>query len=505
MEPFIERHASKIQGVLSCMDRIVLNGTIPGICYADGMTNFLKTQGIRIFDYTKWAEPLRDEIRVNAERLATENSLEIHFLRKKNFRKEDYVAQIIKQRGSQPGLVYIFSAMESCTSYKPWHDKKTHNTYLKPDSGRCLHYYFYFIHPELGLCYLRVPTWAPFRLQFYYNGHNELAAKLKKKGIGFKLLDNTFVQIDDFVRAQKLADSIAVKRLHQQLDQAVRKYCPIIRYFSNGYHWSFMQVEYATDIVFRHQKELQAVYEELIRTAIHSVKPENIATFLGRKLNGNYRDEIGNDFHTRMEGTCIKHHMGKVAIKMYDKYGLVLRIETVANDVSFFKHHRRVEHRDGTWEMKVAPLRKSIYSMGNLIELMRSSNRRYLEFISAIDDPTSAIRQVNKISQPIKDDNRSYRGFNLFHGDDLDLFETIIRGEFNISGFQNRNLRRYLTDKTSHQISRMLKRLRKHGLIKKIGNTYKYYLTTLGRKVTAIALKLREMYIIPSLRGIVVR
>ena len=186
MEPFIERHASKIQGVLSCMDRIVLNGTIPGICYADGMTNFLKTQGIRIFDYTKWAEPLRDEIRVNAERLATENSLEIHFLRKKNFRKEDYVAQIIKRRGSQPGLVYIFSAMESCTSYKPWHDKKTHNTYLKPDSGRCLHYYFYFIHPELGRCYLRVPTWAPFRLQFYYNGHNELAAKLKKKGIQAK-------------------------------------------------------------------------------------------------------------------------------------------------------------------------------------------------------------------------------------------------------------------------------------------------------------------------------
>jgi len=155
--------------------------------------------------------------------------------------------------------------------------------------------------------------------------------------------------------------------------------------------------------------------------------------------------------------------------------------------------------------MKVAPLRKSIYSLGHLIELMKASNRRYLEFISAIDDPTATIRDLNKISRPVKDDNRSYRGFNLFHGDDLDLFEVIIRGEFNISGFQNRNLRRYLTDKTSHQISRMLKRLRKHGLIKKIGNTYKYYLTALGRKATAIALKLREMCIIPSLRGIVVR
>jgi hypothetical protein len=61
--------------------------------------------------------------------------------------------------------------MEPCASYKPWHDKKTHKTFLKPDSGKCLHYYFYFIVADLGLCYLRVPTWAPFRLQFYCNGH----------------------------------------------------------------------------------------------------------------------------------------------------------------------------------------------------------------------------------------------------------------------------------------------------------------------------------------------
>jgi len=197
--------------------------------------------------------------------------------------------------------------------------------------------------------------------------------------------------------------------------------------------------------------------------------------------------------------------MGKVAIKMYDKFGLVLRIETVANDVSFFKHHRRVEHRDGTWEMKVAPLKKSIYSMPILLEMMADSNRRYLDFISAIDDPSSGIRDLNKISRAVKDETHSYRGFNLFSGDDLDLFRAIIQGEFNISGFGNRNLRRYLFGKSAHQVSRLLKRLRKHGLIKKIANTYKYYLTALGRKVTATALKLREMYIIPSLRAVTVR
>ncbi len=502
IQNFIERHDSKIKGVISCFDRIILNGTMPGICYAQGMSAFLTMKGIRIFDFTQWADPLREEIRANAEKVAHDNGLEIDFIRKKTFRKEARISEIIEQRGAHPGLVHIFSAMEACTAYKPWHNKKTHQTYLKTVPGRCLHYYFYFITAELGLCYLRVPTWAPFRLQFYCNGHNLLASRLNKKNMDFQMLDNVFVQIEDFDKAQKCADDINVKRLHRQLDKIVRQYCPIVRHFVNNYHWSFMQVEYATDIIFKRKGDLKPIYDEIVRTAIHSVKPENISTFLGRKLHGGYQDEMGNNFSTRIEGTCIKHRMGNVAVKMYDKFGLVLRIETVANDVTFFNHHRRVEHRDGTWEMKTAPLKKSIYSLPMLVELMKASNRRYIKFISAIDDPSGGIKDLNKISRSVKEEDRSYRGFNLFDGDDLELFSAIIRGEFNISGFSNKALRKIIKGKKGHQVSRLLKRLRKHGLIKKIGNTYKYYLTALGRRVAATALKLREMYIIPSLRGV---
>ena len=116
MELFTERHSSKIRGALSCFDRVVITGTIPGICYAAGMTSFLKAQGVRIFDYPQWAEPLREEIRVNAERLAQEHGLEIEFIRRKDFRKERRIKEIVAQRGDQPGLVHIFSAMEPCPS-----------------------------------------------------------------------------------------------------------------------------------------------------------------------------------------------------------------------------------------------------------------------------------------------------------------------------------------------------------------------------------------------------
>ena len=154
----IERYADKIRGVISCYDRIVIQGILPGFCFAEGMTSYLYAHQIRIFDYLRFAEPLRDAIRVNAERLASENGIDIEFVRKSHIRKEDIIAKVLERRGSHPGLVHILSTMEACQSYKPWHNKTTGKTFLKPDTGKCLHYYFYFIDQDLGLCYVRVPT-----------------------------------------------------------------------------------------------------------------------------------------------------------------------------------------------------------------------------------------------------------------------------------------------------------------------------------------------------------
>ena len=495
-----DRYAKQIRGVISCFDRMVIMGTLPGVCYPEGMASFLRAHGIRIFDYPSFVEPLRDEVRANAERLAHENDLEIEFIRSVHaFRKEDRIRAIVAQRGDHPGLVHIFSAMEPCPAFTPWHDKTTGRTSLRYKDGKCLHYYFYFIDPEFGLCYFRVPTWAPFRLQFYCNGHNWLAGCLRQENIAVFPLDNAFRDLGDFARAQELADEFPVERLHRLLDTLATRYCPVLAHFNVTYHWSLMQVEYATDIIFRRQDDLRPIYETLVRTAIHAVKPNHVATFLGRKLTGNYADELGNDFHTRVEGTRLKHHMGPVAIKLYDKQALVLRIETTANDVSFFRHHRTVEHRDGTSETKLAPMQKTIYSLGALRELLIAANRRYLEFLSQLTDPSAGVRTIEHLAEPVHQDDRTYRGFNLFAPDDLNLLVTLARGEWTISGFRNRSLRTVLTDHTGPQISRLLKRLHVHELIKKIGHTYKYYLTATGQRVVLTALKLRELVVIPSL------
>lgn len=375
--------------MLSCWDRVVIQGTLPGLCYAEGMTSYLYAKGIRIFDYARFAQPLRDALHENAERVAAENGLTIEFVRSPKVDKEAKVEKLLKPRGRHPGLVCILSAMESCPTYQPWYDKKTGKTALKGKGGKCLHYYFYVIDELFGLCYVRVPTWCPFRLQVYFNGHQWLAAELRQRGIDCTLIDNAFAKIGDWETAQRLADQFQVKVLHSWLDRLAPQYCPIIEQLAVRYHWSIMQAEYATDVVFSQRSDLQAIYEHLTRTAIHTVKPGHIATFLGGKLHGNYAGEVGTYFHTRIEGTCLKHHMGPVSIKVYDKFGFILRIETTVNDVSFFKHYRAVEHRQGETTMQWADMKKGIYSLPPLRQLLSRPCRdgRYLEFISAIEDP----------------------------------------------------------------------------------------------------------------------
>jgi len=349
--------------------------------------------------------------------------------------------------------------------------------------------------------------WCPFRLQFYFNGHAWLAAQLKQKGQAFELLDNAFAHISDYALANQLAEQLDVEQLHVWLDALVQQYCPVVPRLNAStssaqalrYHWSIWQAEYATDLVFRSQSTLQAFYPHLLETLITAVKPADIATFFGRKLHGNYQGEMGNRFNKRWLGSRVKRQMGPIAIKLYDKFNLILRIEPNVNNVAFFKHYRQVQHRDGTTSTRWAPMKKTIYILPPLRELLQQANQRYLKFISAIATPQVGVEKLHRLAETQVENDHRFKGFNLLSEEDAALFRTLLRAEFTISDFTARDLRQLLTHKNSGQMTRLLRRLRAHGLIKKVSKRYKYYLTEFGRQAATMALKLREMTVIPQL------
>lgn len=498
-QSLLDKHEGQIDGILSCYDRLILLGTIPDFCYPGAMLRYLFSQKIKVFDYINFARKLRDEIRENADRLAQANGVEIEYINKRNFRKEDRIRKILEKRGTQPGLVHIFTGLEVCKTYQPYHDKQSGKNFLRWDSGKCLHYYFYFIDEKLGLCFIRIPTHCPFRVEFYLNGHNVLANRLNKERIEYQRQENAFLKITDYAVANRLAAQFDIRKLHAKLDRIAEMYCPFLQPLKLGYHWSLMQVEYSTDIIFKRKEDLQAFYPEMLQTLIHSVKPENIATFLGKKqLSPLFKGEVITSLQRRTLGTRIKYEMGPVSIKMYDKFGKILRIETTTIDVSFFQVYRTVASRNGEKKDKWTKLKKNIYSLAPLANILAATNRRYVDFLGQVRTHEMGTKSLEKVTATLQDNQRRYKGFSLFSATDVLLWKTLLRGEFTAFGFRNKALRKWLS-LTCSQTTRLIKRLRVHGLIKKVATRHKYYLTKLGLDIATSVLKVRDLILLPSL------
>lgn len=493
-------HQEEINGILYCYDRVLINATASTFGFSDGMTNFFNQHKIKIFDFASVFTPVTEQIKENAVRLARENGLEIEFIRNaKAFRKEDKIAAISKERGEEEGLIHIFSALEVNNTYKPWHDKTTGRTHFKSDSTKCLTYYFYFVDRDYGLCFMRVPTIAPYKIDFYYNGHNWLERKMKKRGLQYQKTDNAFTYTEDFNEVQKLSDQVRVEDLHRTLDILVKRFCPMPDEWGLSYNYTIKQVEYACDILFKDEESLKPLFDNIIKTAMHTVTPDNIANFLGKRFSVQFEGEVGSRLGRRILGTRIKHQMGEISVKIYDKFGTVLRIEVTSNDVSQLKVFREVQKRDGSIVNQIAPVKKSIYSLFDLLSVFKNACNRYLEFISSFDDPTDGLKKLDRVTATVTENDKNYKGFNFFSKEDERILLAVADGKFTLKGITNKVLRRMLPDKKPWQISGILKRLRLHGLIKKVGSTYKYYLTNLGKQVIAAGLCFKNMSLIPAL------
>lgn len=503
MSALLERYADRIAGCLSCFDRLIVWGTLVRVSHPAGLAHRLKELGVPLSEFGDYAQKQRDALDAHVRQVAAAAGVEVEYLASSRaVRKETRIQEVLARRGSQPGLVHIFSVVEPARVFEARRGRGGSGPYLIARRGTCRQFYLYFLDPRFGLCHLRLSTWLPFWVQFYCNGHSWLAGALTREGIAFTQVDNAFTACADWARAQALADAFPVQELHQALEGWIQAYAPVAKSLEpDGYHWSLTQVEYATDIVFHRAADLQALYGELRRQAIHTVRATDVANFLQHRLPQDLSEaEIGSNMRTVLEGTRVRHQWSReVSLKLYDKHGVMLRIETTTSDVSFFHHHREVVHRDGTSSLKLAPMRKTLYSLPVLGHCLAGCNRRYLDFLSALEDPTPGVEEVARLAEPAREHDRPYRGFNLFARSDLELFVALVQGQWCVRGFKNADLRQLLPGYTASGISHLLRRLQVHRLIARVSRSYCYRLTKAGQRLALAALRLRQHVVVPAL------
>lgn len=492
---FHTKYNDIILGTLSCFDRMLISGTNPEWRFPEAMKCYLLKNRIKFKEYAQFAKSVRDKIKANIETLSTKSKVPVDYIKTPRLvNKENLVKSRIAEKNLKHGIVAIFSVMENCDGYKTSWDDTTYTGDVHFRSSKCLHYYVYFLDRYLGLCFLRIPTWLPCKLQVYFNGHDLLACKLRKNRIGYTLQDNVFTHISNFKKAQKLSDSIRAKDLHKWLNSFMKQYLPVFAEYRQRQEWTLTQTEYATDIVFKDKERMKHLYDELILRCIHLVKPGNIATFFNRPLAAHYQQEVTTHYNKMIHGTRVKHTIGANSVKMYDKAPGVLRIETTVNNIKAFRIYRMVKTRQGTTIWKKADMKKSIYSIHPLRKECRSVNSRYLNFLASFDDTSQGRMNLEKLSNPRKDNGRSVKGINFFDKQEQEVLIAVHCGSNALNGIRNKTLRETLGENySSAKVSRILTRLRKLNLIEKEPNTHRYQLTKLGLSTIPCGLYIREL------------
>jgi hypothetical protein len=358
------------------------------------------------------------------------------------------------------------------------------------------------MHPEFGLLHLRLQTWLPFTIQICLNGREWLARQLRQAGIGFEQRDNCFVRIKDVAAAQRLADQQLRTDWSGLLNDLRRLYHPVhetlFPQYLPEFYWSADETEWATDVMFRSPAALAQVYPGLVRHAFTAFGSEDVLRFLGRspKVNLYRTSEVVTSLKVRPEGTCVKHRLNRNAIKMYDKQQSVLRVETTVNDPQDMKVLRPREGHPleaKTWQR----LRKGVSDLYRRAEVSQKANERYLDALAAVNHDQPLGESVRDLCQPTHWKGRRVRALQPLNPDDSRLLAAVNRGEFAINGFRNRDLRPLLfgtqaatpadVKRQSARITRQLRMLRAHHLIRKVPNTHRYTLTAKGRlKINAL-------------------
>jgi hypothetical protein len=497
---FVTKFTAKIVSVLSCFDRVIFKGYLPFggeehlNRYVDGVLK------MRRKDFLPWLQGHSQTLVDHARQLAEQHCRPYEY-RQGRFQKEPFIQNLIREHRLSEGLVAVLCVQETCRTVKLVHGRKRPRLIFKRRPQRVL--YFYWLDAHFGLIHVRLQTWFPYTIQVYVNGHDWLARQMTKARLGFVQCDNAFTELDDPQRAQKLADRFPKLAWVKQLTRWARCVNPLLtgRGWLAGmnYYWVTDQAEYATDMLFASRTRLRELYPRLLDHAAVNFSARDILTFLGRKLHGNFQGEVLTDLKKkRYPGARVKHRVKENWLKMYDKFGLILRVETVINQPREFRVRRR-RQRHGQMQMVWCPMNKGVTNLPSYQQVARRANEAYLNALSVVGDPAPSYQQVSQLGESKVSGGRRYAGFNPARREDIRLFQAVLAGEHLLRGFRNADIRQRLWGDSRRQrqrrrqanaVTRRLKRLHVRGLLAKIPHTRRWRVTARGQQLLGAIVQL---------------
>lgn len=491
-------------GILHGLDRVRFQGSLRYLYHPELFREYLYQLKVLWKDFKAYACDLTRRVHQGAVDLAKAAGRPYRYLRSTNLSKEELISHLLKQEAVRQGLVAVLSCVEPCRTYKVYGNRQTQKLELRLESSRCLHVYFYVQHPRWGLLHLRLQTWFPFLIHICINGHERLARQMDEHHLPYERADNRFTWVQDFERAQALADEQLQTDWVQLCEELRRTYHPLHSEIGRplgglSYYWTAQETEYASDVLFAKRAVLDRLFARLVRHGMIQFNCSEVMRFLGKRLDANFTGQVVSDLRRRNEGIRLKHWVNLNSIKLYNSLN-VLRSETTINHAEDLRVFRTPETRPDApkaWH----PLRRGVADLHRRAQLSRAANERYLAAMAAANDATVLSEEASVICQPVCREGRRSRALNPFHPSDAQLLQFVTDGAWLIKGFRNRDLRLHLFKPTTDskqrrrqaaQVTRRLALLHAHGLIAKISRTHRWQVTVSGRRLITALLAARS-------------
>jgi len=502
---FEKIHQAELLGKLTLADRVLFRGHL-FLRDPRQLRAFLSCRGVLLKDFGRYAQAQTAELKAHAERLAAQAGRPFVYLASSHtartgYSKEQLARDIAKRDGVREGLICVLSVLEPCNAFDVRGNPKTQSLEIVRRLRKCLHFYFYCLDPELGFMHVRLQSWLPFTIQVYVNGREWLCRQLDRKGIGYERYDNALLRVDDQRAARRLCGSFLRQRWPAVLDRFARQVNPLLASIqpgsSIGYYWVTEQCEIATDLMFRTRPVLLRLLPDLFGHSLRAMSAEDALRFLGRKPHGRYQGETTADLKRRPEGLRIKFRMKRNSIKMYDKWS-VLRIETTIHNPREFKILRRVQG-----SLRWMPMAKGVANFWRINEIGEQANARFLEELAHAEPTYQAVAALDRLCRGRTVGHKRFPRFNPVSPDDARLFAATLDGSHLLNGFRNRDLAARLYPRSPRggadirrrreRTSRLIAKLRGHGLIAKVPRSRLYRVTPLGQRAMSAAIHFRHL------------
>lgn len=505
MKTFMNQFHDKVKGVISGWDRLAFRGTLRWLSNLAGLSSYLCSEKILLKDFSDWAQSLTGRLRHSCEDVAEGLGIRREYLRRSGEDKEALARAIAAEEGIEEGPICMLSAVEPSLSPTVVKNRESKRLELAMCPRKCVWVYFYFNDPVVGFGHVRIESWLPFTIKGCLNGRHWLERSLMREGGEYIKQGNCFRWLADPLRAQALADEQLRTDWPGLLGGFATTYFPVmgelLDHASLRYYWSADETEWATDVMFQNTEELDRLFPMLARHGLIVSDSASVMRYLGKisaeaALPVRVAGDVRGDRRRRYEGVCVKHQSEGNSVKMYNKAGNVLRVETTIRHTRAFKTFR-CPNDDSNQEARWLPTRKGVADLERRSRLSQSSNERYLDTLAACPADATFLEIVGEVCQPASDQGRRVRALNPSAEADLNLLRFLAQGQWALNGLRNRDLVAWLNPdaekltaserrKAAQRASRLLRLMRAHGLIRKVSKTHRYQVTPKGQRVAAL-------------------